>query len=198
MRFWLYIRSHPVSRIHTEGKKFEFTFCGRHAIYQKKDQSRLINFIDQLNPVCASTIHREKKLRHFDLKSWVTGGTKIRPCKVGNWEYLSQFNSQCWVNLTLNVDSIWLSMLIQFDSQCWFNLTLNVESIWLSMLSQFDSQCWVNLTLNVEWIWISMLSQFDSQCWVNLTLNVESNCIKYSPVTHFAGSNFSSASDSTF
>ena len=67
---------------------------------------------------------------------------------------LSQFDSQWWVNLTLNVELICFSMLSQFDSQCWVNLTLNVESIWLSMLSQFDSQCWVNLTLNVESIWL--------------------------------------------
>ena len=73
---------------------------------------------------------------------------------MGNWRIfesiwlsmLSQFDSQCWINLTLNVESIWLSMLSQFDSQC--------ESIWLSMLSQFDSQC--------ESIWLSRLSQFDS------------------------------------
>ena len=81
----------------------------------------------------------------------------------------SQFDSRCWLNLTLNVESIWLSMLSQFDSQCWVNLTLNVGSIWLSMLIQFDSQCWFNLTHNIESIWLSMSSQFDSQCWVNLT-----------------------------
>ena len=128
------------------------------------------------------SMHREKKLSHFDLKGWVRCGIIIRPGKVSNWiifesiglSMLSQFDSQCWVNLTLNVESIWLSMLSQFDSQCWINLTLNVESIWLSMLNQFDSQCWINLTLNVESTWLSMFSQFDSQCWVNLTLNVES------------------------
>ena len=119
------------------------------------------------------SVHREKKLSHFDLKSWVivaelkfdlkswvTGGTKIRLGKVGNWR--------------------------------------KFESIWLSVLSQFDSQCWVNLTLNVEPIGLSMLSHFDFQCWVNLTLNVETIWLKYSTVTHFAGSNFSSANDSNF
>ena len=110
---------------------------------------------------------------------------------------LSQFQSQCWVNLTLNVESISISMLSQFDSQCWVNFNLNAESIWLSMLSQLDSQCWINLTLNVESVWLSILSQFDSQCWIKLTLNVESIWFKYSPVTHFAWSYFSSASDST-
>ena len=60
----------------------------------------------------------------FDLKSWVTGGIVIRPSKVSNW---------------IIFESIGLSMLSQFDSQCWVNLTFNVESIWLPMLSQFDS-----------------------------------------------------------
>ena len=136
-----------------------------------------------------------EKIESFDLKSWVTGGFIIRPGKVSNWRIfesiwlsmLSQFDSQCWVNLTLNVELIWLSMLSQFDFQCCVNLTLDVESTWLSLLSQFNSQCWVSLTLNVESIRLSMLS-----------LNVESIWLKYSPVTHFAGSNFSSVSDSTF
>ena len=129
------------------------------------------------------SVHREEKMSHFDLKSWVTGGIIIRAGKVSNWRIfesiglsmLSQFDSQCWVNLdsqcwinlTLNVESIGLSMLSQFDSQCWVNLTLNIESIWLSMLSQLDSHCRANLTLNVEPIRLSMLSQFDSQRWVN-------------------------------
>ena len=112
----------------------------------------------------------KKELSHFDLKSWVTGRITIQPGKVSNWRIfesiwlsmLCQFDSQCWVNLTLNVESIWLSMLSQFDSQCWVNLTLNVESIWLSMLSQLDSQCWANFTINAEPIRLSMLSQFDS------------------------------------
>ena len=37
---------------------FEFTVCGRQFI--KKDQFRIIHFIDQLNLVYASTMHREK------------------------------------------------------------------------------------------------------------------------------------------
>ena len=93
-----------------------------------------------------------KKTSHFESLtggSWVTGGVIIRLGKVSNWRIF---------------ESIGPSMLSQFDSQCWVNLTLNVEWIWLSMLSQFDSQCWVNLTLNVEPTWLSMLSQLDSQC----------------------------------
>ena len=29
------------------------------------------------------SVHREKKLSHFVLKSWVTGGIKIRPNSLG-------------------------------------------------------------------------------------------------------------------
>ena len=133
-----------------------------------------LNFLGQNESIFFSQCTERKKLSHFVLKSWVTGGAIIRPGKLSNWSIfksiwlsmLSQFDSQWGVNLTLKVESIWLSMLSQFDSQCWVNLTLKFKSIWLSRLSQFDSQC--------EPIWFSMLSQFDCQCWVNLTLNVES------------------------
>ena len=112
-------------------------------------------------------------MSHFDLKNWVTGGTKIRPGIPSNF----------WVKLTLNIESIWLSISSQFDSQYRVNLTLNIESIWLSISSQFDSQYRVNLTLNIESIWLSISSQFDSQYRVNLTLNFESIWLKYSPIT---------------
>ena len=78
------------------------------------------------------SVHREKKLTYFDLKSWVTGGTKIWPGKVNNWRIFESIWLSC-------VESIWLSC---------------VEPIWLSTLSHLDSQCWVNLTLNVESIWL--------------------------------------------
>ena len=123
------------------------------------------------------TQHWKKKWSHFDLKSWVTGGTKIRPGIPSNWKL---FESN-WLdiesqidNLNLNNGSIWLSISGQFDSQYRVNLTLNIGSIWLSISSQFDSQYRVNLTLNIESIWLSISSQFDSQYRVNLTLNIES------------------------
>ena len=37
---------------------------------------------------------QRKKLSHFDIKSWATDGTKIRPGKVGNWRI---FESN-WLN----------------------------------------------------------------------------------------------------
>ena len=134
------------------------------------------------------SVHRLKTLSHFDLKSWVTGGTKIWPNFLSQTDY---FFSQCSEKKKLS----------HFDLKSWVTGGIIIrpgkvsnwrifESIGFSMLSQFDSQCWVNLTLNVESTY--------SQCWANLTLNVESIWLKYSPVIHFAGLNFSFASDSTF
>ena len=115
-----------------------------------------------------------EKMSHFDLKSWVLCfNLYFERAKWVTGEYLSQFDSQCWVNLTLNVEWIWLSMLSPFASQCWANLTRNVEPNWLSMLSQFDSECWSNFTLNVESIWLLMMIQFVSNILQLPTLLVE-------------------------
>ena len=40
-------------------------------------QLKWLNFLGQ-NDSNFFSVHREKKFSHFDLKSWVTGGTKIR------------------------------------------------------------------------------------------------------------------------
>ena len=55
------------------------------------------------------SVHQEKKLSHIDLKSWVTGGTKIRPNFLGQNDSL--IFAQCtkgknWVILTLKVESL--------------------------------------------------------------------------------------------
>ena len=55
-----------------------------------------------------SSEHWKKKLSQVDLKSWVTGGTKIRPGIPSNWRIFewnwllisSQFDSQYRVNFT--------------------------------------------------------------------------------------------------
>ena len=109
----------------------------------------IVNIFTQLNKSVA--IHWKKKWSHFDLKSWVAGGTKIKPGILSNW----------WIfesNLLRVKLTIWLSISSQFDSKksssnffvkvcpiLRVNLTLNIESIWLSISSQFDSQCRVNL-----------------------------------------------------
>ena len=55
------------------------------------------------------SVHREKKLSHFDLKSWVTGGIKIRPNFLGQNDSifsLSATREKNWVILTLKVESL--------------------------------------------------------------------------------------------
>ena len=83
-------------------------------------------------------IHREKKLSHFDIKSWVTGGTKIRPGKVGNYR-IFELN---W----LNIESNWLNIESQIDSTLRVKLAQHWESSWLNNESQIDSTLRVKLT----------------------------------------------------
>ena len=90
--------------------------------------------------VCLIHLITKKKKKiwsHFDLKSWVTGGTKIRPGIPSTWRIF---------------ESNWL--YIDFDS------ILRINSNWLSLSSQFDSI----LTLTRFWKSIqidSISSQFD-------------------------------------
>ena len=54
---------------------------------------------------CPCFFHWKKKSSHFDLKNWVTGGTKIQPGIPSNWKI---FESNCIVNLSFIIESIWL------------------------------------------------------------------------------------------
>ena len=78
-------------------------------------------------------LHKRKKLSHFDLKSfWPEKSLTELSFPLGFWViggYLSQ------IDLILRVK--WTNW--QFDSQYRVNLTLNIEPIWLSISSQFDS-----------------------------------------------------------
>ena len=72
-------------------------------------------------------IHRKKKWSHFDLKNWVTSGSKIWPGIPSNFRI---FESN-W----LDIESNW-----QFDSQYRVNLTQIIHLIhqWLNFLGQND------------------------------------------------------------
>ena len=54
------------------------------------------------------SVQREKKLSHFDLKSWVTGGTKIWSNFLGQNDsiFLSVHREKKKVILTLKVESL--------------------------------------------------------------------------------------------
>ena len=119
----------------------------------------------------------KEKWSHFDLKSWVTGGTKIRPGIPSNWR-IFELN---WLTIEspFELTHYWES--IQIDS------LLRVHSNWLTIESPFK------LTHYWESIRIDSLLRVHSN-W----LNIESIWLKYSPITRNPGSNFSSASDSIF
>ena len=123
------------------------------------------------------------KSSHFDQKSWVTGRTKIWLMIPSNWRIF---------------ESKLLDIECQSISQYRVNFTRNIGSIWLAISGQFDSQYRVNLTCDIGSIWLAISGQFDSQYRINLTRNIGSIWFKYSPITQNSGSNFSSATDSTF
>ena len=152
-------------------------------------------------------IHREIKFESFWHKKLVTCGTKIRPGKVGNWRIFelnwlnikSQIDSTLRVKMTQHLfDSNWLNIKSQIDSTLRVKLTQHLESNWLNIESQIGSTLRVKWTQYWESNWLNIESQIDSTLRVKLTQHWESNWLKYSPVTHFARSNYNSASDSTF
>ena len=56
------------------------------------------------------SVHREKKMSHFDPESWVTGGTKIRP------NFLSQNDSIFSLSAPREeIESFWPRGELKFD-----------------------------------------------------------------------------------
>ena len=158
----------------------------------------------------ASYDTQRKKIKsfptRFDIKSWVTCGTKIRPGKVGNWRIFesnwlnikSQIDSTLRVKLTQHWESNWLNIESQIGLTLRVKLAQHWEPNWLNIESQIGSTLRVKLTQHWESNWLNTVSQIDSTLWVKLTQHWDSNWLKYSPVTHFARLNYNSATDLTF
>ena len=65
-------------------------------------QLKWLNFLGQNDSIFFS-VRREIKLSHFDLKSWVTGGTKIWPNFLGQNDSIFSLSAPIekkWVILT--------------------------------------------------------------------------------------------------
>ena len=104
-----------------------------------------------------------EKLSHFDTKSWITGGTKIRPGKVSNWRI---FQSN-WLNIESQIDSTFrvkfrLNIQSQIDSTFRVKSTQHSESNRLNIGSQIDWTLRVKLTEHWESNWLNIESQIDS------------------------------------
>ena len=136
-------------------------------------------------------IHREKKLSHFDLKSWVTGGITFYPAKWVTGDYLSQIDTTLRVKLTQHWESNWLNIESQIGSTYWES-NFNIVSLigWTLRVKYIGSTLRVKLVQHWESNWLNIESQNDPILRVKLTQHWESNWLKYSPVTHFARSNY--------
>ena len=96
-------------------------------------------------------IQWEKNFSHFDLNSWVTGGTKIRPGEVDNWRIF---------------ESNWLNIVCQIDSTLRVKLTQHWESNWLNFKSQIDSNILQLPTLPGR-ILVPLVTQLFRSKWLN-------------------------------
>ena len=85
----------------------------------------------QFRIVMSASYDTQKKLSHFDIKSWAICGTKIRLSKVGNRRIF---------------ESNWLNIKSQIDSTLRVKLTQHWESSLLNIVSQIDSTLRVKLT----------------------------------------------------
>ena len=106
-------------------------------IYILKPKSWLIEASSrpvQNSYVCKLWYTEREKISHFDIKSWVTCGTKIRPGKVGNWRI---FESN-WLNIKNPIDPNILKLLT-YNSPS--DSTFNVKMT-------FFSRC----TESVNWV----------------------------------------------
>ena len=61
--------------------------------------------------------HWKKKLSHFDLKNWVTGGTKIRPGILNNWRIFESITRNNGSNLVPPVTHLLRSKWLEFFFQ---------------------------------------------------------------------------------
>ena len=124
-------------------------------------------------PVIALELPKE---RYAERKNWVILTWKVESLvepkfNPGFWvigEYLSQNDSQYRVNLTLNIESIWLSISSQFYSQYRVNLILNIDTIWIKYSpmtrnpgSNFSSP--VTQLFRSKWLYFFQCSYMPSQ-----------------------------------
>ena len=87
--------------------------------------------------------HWIKKGSHFDLKSWVTGGTEIRPGFRVIGEYLSQIESQFFN---------WLLISSQFDSNILKLLRISGQILVPPVTQLFRSK-WLHFFFHRVWWW---------------------------------------------
>ena len=109
-----------------------------------------------------------KKWSHFDLKSWVTGGTKIRSGIPSNWRI---FESN-WFDIQSQTDSIFRVKLTRYWESNWLDIESQTDSILRVKLTrywesncQFDSN--IQKLLGIPYrILVPPVTQFFSSKWL--------------------------------
>ena len=88
--------------------------------------------------------HWKKKWSHFDLKSWVTGGTKIRPGILSNWRILkllgipglillppvTQIFRSKWLIFSFSASSLWEDIETKIKAKLYWVISV----IWMKVL----------------------------------------------------------------
>ena len=97
--------------------------------FAKKGIKTLVFFLISAKGIrWSGAVYWKKKWSHFDRKSWVTGGTKIRPGIPSKWEIF---------------ESNWLSISSQFDSNT-FQLLGIPGRILVQTLTQLSRSKWLH------------------------------------------------------
>ena len=123
--------------------------------------------------------HWKKKLSHFDLKSWVIGGTKIRPGIPSNWRIFAQFDSKILPSLGILCRILVLPLPQLFRSK-WLNFFFqwssfgSLEYMFFHFLL-FDTKQRREMERDNQWCaiklvpWDPLLSHYSS-LWPALTI----------------------------
>ena len=117
---------------------------------------------------------------HFDLKSWVNGGNKIRPGIPNNWRIFEfiwiDIESLNWRLHWLNNESQnWHLHWVDNESQNWHLHWLDIESQnWLSISSQFRSNIFQLLRIPGQ-ILIPPGAQLFRSKWLHFFLSVHAS-----------------------
>ena len=110
-----------------------------------------------------------------DLTSWITGGTKIRPGKVGIWRIIDSNLLNIESKLTQQWESNWLNIESQIGSTVRVKLTQHWETNWLTIESKIGSTVRVKLTQHLKSNWLNIMSKINSTLWIKFTQHWESN-----------------------
>ena len=124
-------------------------------------------------------LHWKKKLSQFDQKSWVTGGTKIRPRIPSNWKIVESN----WLDIESQIVRVNLTHFIYlriFESNCQsqFYSFYIFENIWVKLTRYWELNCPSQFDSNIlqllgipDRILVTPVTQFFRSKWLHILLS---------------------------